>query len=252
DENIGLAIQICEEALGVLTIQEMSLEKATVMTTLGTSYAERAKADPTRAIDLDKAIECYQQALEAQTQVGEPMERATTLSNLGIAYHYRAGSAREAKSEKFEQAIAAYKQALEIIKPEDNPVAWARTLNNLGASHKEQAEEGRPGDLEHAIECYQQALQVFRPEDFPDDCRRTAGDLGKAYFKMRQWPEAVSAYRSALQAAENLYQASLLHISKQAELAITGDLYRLAAYALARTAPPALQDAVAVLQESVV
>ena len=76
---------------------------------------------------------------------------------------------------------------------------------------------------------------MFRPQALPNECRRTARLLGNLYAGENRWQEAVSAYQTALEAVEVLYEDCLTLTGKQEELAATDDLFHRTAYALTRT-----------------
>jgi CHAT domain-containing protein len=134
----------------------------------------------------------------------------------------------------FEQGVAAYREAVDLFAREHDVFDQARVLNNLAAGYKRRSIRLGGEDLERAAAIYSEALALLPMEDFPEDHRRMAGDLGSIHFRLRQWPEAAKCYQQALEAAQSLYQGSLLLASKESELATTRDLYGPAAYALAR------------------
>ena len=85
----------------------------------------------------DKAIECYQKAIEIYPDF------AGAYYNMGIAY-YNKGN--------YEKAIECYQNAIEIY-----PL-YARAYYNMGFAYSDK------GNYEKAIECYQNAIDID-PED---------------------------------------------------------------------------------------
>ena len=177
------------------------------------------------------------------TRQAMPVEWATTMMNLGNAYGDRI---RGDRADNIEHAIRSYEQALEVMTRQAMPVDWAKTVNNLGVAYSDRIRGDRADNIEEAIRSYEQALEVHRPELLPNDCRRTARNLGNLYFEEHRWSEATKPYELAIQAAENLYQASLFRGSREAELAETADLYHNAAYSMACL--DRLEDAVVTLE----
>jgi tetratricopeptide (TPR) repeat protein len=137
-------------------------------------------------------------------------------------------------------------QALEIWTPETAPVESASTLNNLANTYRDRVRGERADNLRQAAQALQRALDVAQPRTLPTECRLFATNLGDLYFDEGQWLAAAQAYKTALQAAETLYRASLLDESRREVLAQGGELHRRAAYALARAG--CLQDAVVTLE----
>jgi len=93
----------------------------------------------------------------------------------------------------------------------------------------------RADNIEQAIEHYNQALKVYTQKDFPHRCRGTAYSLGNLCLEDRRFSEAGRAYSLGMEAAEELYKASISQVSREAELADTRDIYRRAGYVLARS-----------------
>ena len=153
----------------------------------------------------------------------------------------------EDRAQNIEDAIAAYTLALQVRTRENFPQDWAATQNNLANAYKDRIREDRAQNLEKAISAYSQALEVYIPDAHPNNCRGTARLLANLYADQSRWSEAQTTYRTALTAAEILYQAALSKGSQEAELSATHDLYRRAAYAYAQAGD--LQTAVATLEQ---
>ena len=120
------------------------------------------------------------------------------------------------------------------------------TENNLANAYSDRIRGDRAENIEQAIEHYRQALKVYTPEGFPNRCRGTAYRLGNLCLEVQRFSEAGGAYSTGMEAAEELYRASIFQASKEAELAETGDLYRRAGYALANS--NRLQEAAVALE----
>ena len=241
-ENQEKAIQCYEWALEVYTRESYPRQWANVHNDLGTAYNQRLRND--RAENIEYAIHHYIQSLKVRTDQSFPADWATTRNNLANAYCDRVRGNRELN---LERAIRHYNQALRVRTQDTFPYEWAMVNNNLGTAYWERVRGDRWENLEKAICHFETALIVFEPATFPVDARRAARNLGNLFFEQKRWPEAKAPYEKARQAAENLYQASLLRASKETELAETADLYRRTAYVLARAGQP--QEAVLAVEQ---
>ena len=109
------------------------------------------------------------------------------------------------------------------------------TENNLANAYSDRIRGDRAENIEQAIEHYRQALKVYTPEGFPNRCRGTAYSLGNLYLEVQAFLGSGRSLLPGMEAAEELYRASIFQASKEAELAETRDLYRRAGYALANS-----------------
>lgn len=209
---------------------------ARVQTELATLSCMRLEGE--RADNLEQAIGYYQAGLTVYTPETFPLQWAHAHSNLANAYCDRVtGDHRQ----NLRIAIEHYQQALLIRTAATYPREWAETQNNLGTAYAEL------GETRQAQACYENAATIRTVTALPAGARQTYYNLGNLFFQMEHWSEAVTAYQTAIEAAESLYQASLLRGSRESELAETADLYQRAAYALART--DCLQEAILTLEQ---
>ena len=197
-----------------------------------------------RRLNLELGIAAYNASLEVFTREAMPVDWAGVQMNLANAYRNRIQGDR---AQNIENAIAACKASLEGRTREHLPAEWAQSMNSLANAYSDLIRGDRAGNLEQAITAYNAVLEIFKPDLLPNDCRRTARSLGNLYCEQTRWQSAVSAYQTALQAAETLYQSANLLDSQAAELSETADLPRRAAYALARVGD--LQKAVETLEQ---
>ena len=229
-ENIEHAIDAYQQALEVRTRQAMPVEWAQAMMNLVTAYYYRIRGD--EAENIEQAIDAYQQALQVMTRQAMPVEWAQVMMNLATAYSKRI---RGDRAENIEQAIAAYGQALQVMTRQAMPVDWAQTMMNLANAYFIRIRGDRAENIEQAIDAYQQALEVFTPVGLPHHCRGAARSLTNLYFDEGRFEQVAEPYQLAMQAVENLLQASLVRGSKEVELGEIQGLPARAAYALAKT-----------------
>jgi tetratricopeptide (TPR) repeat protein len=138
--NSEIAITGYEIVVTVFTREASPDEWATTQNNLGNAYRNRIQEDladkdrlAVRADNLERAIACYEQALQMYTRQAFPQDWAMTQNNLGNAYRDRIWGNR---ADNLERAIACYKQALEIHTREASPEEWATIQNNLALACK--------------------------------------------------------------------------------------------------------------------
>lgn len=241
-ENQKQAITAFQCALQVRTRQAFPVEWATTQNNIGIAYFESVGDD--KADNLEQARSAFEKALEVYTFDAYPVDWAMTQHNLGNVYIERIGGHKE---DNLEKAIASFKSALKVYNRDAFPIDWAKTQNDLAISYIKRIRGDRSDNIEKAIAAFEFSLKVFSIQDFPQQCRQTATNLGNLHSEQQAWAEAASAYTTALEAGEILYQSAILLDGKAAELAETNNLPRRAAYALARTGD--LQAAVLTLEQ---
>ena len=153
------------------------------------------------------------------------------MMSLAIVYCERV---RGDRAQNLEDAIAAYQQSLQVMTREAMPLEWAGLMNNLASVYAARIRGDRIQNLKNAVAACQQSLTIFKPNLLPNECRQTSRLLATLYDENHLWKDAVAPYKTAMEATEFLYQASLSRSSQEAELLATNDLFRRAAYAQAR------------------
>ncbi|MCP4655193.1 MAG: CHAT domain-containing protein [bacterium] len=228
-ENPEQAIATCRQALEVLSPRDEMGAWTAAMNNLAIACRLRVSGD--RSENLEQAIAIYDRVLDLLTLEAMPVPYASTLLNRGIAHQYRV---RGDYISNQETSIATYKQALGVFSDQIMPVKWARTSLCLASAYATRLRGDTAANRTRAIDAYQQVLQVFHSDRLPAERRRAAMGLGDVYLVEHRWQEAVSAYDLALAVVESPDQATGLRSADPAERAEVADLYRLAAYALAR------------------
>src|SRR5579863_1292040 len=183
-----------------VAFQDEPQEVDRLQNNLGNAYWNLPGGD--RQANLERAIACYEAALQVRTREAFPVQWAMTQNNLGTAYRNLPGGDRQAN---LERAIACYEAALQVYTREAFPVQWAMTQNNLGTAYWNLPGGDRQANLERAIACYEAALQVYTREAFPVQWAMTQNNLGTAYRNLpggdRQanLERAIACYEAALQ-----------------------------------------------------
>lgn len=132
----------------------------------------------------DKAIECFQKALEIIRKQGNEGEIATFLSNIGSVYDSLG---------QHDKAIEHYQQALEIDRKLGREAEVAVRLNNIGSVYDSW------GQYKKAIEYYQQALEINRKTGREADAASFINNIGGVYKSLGLYDKAIKYYQQALE-----------------------------------------------------
>ena len=225
-ENLNLSIRYNQEALEVQTREVAPIKWAETMMELGNAYVKLSIWDGLESSS--KAITCYREALTVADKLGNLELMATIKNNLGkLLTIYDSGNSDNNLREAEEALVQAYQLRLQV----GSSYEQAQTQMNLGNMyHASYVRKFDRKDINLAIQAYQTSLDLFTPELFAFDCLASSFALGSLLLVAEQWPAAADAFRTALSAAENLYQSSLFPESKLAEESQFLDLYQKAAY----------------------
>jgi hypothetical protein len=233
NDNINKAIQSYLLALKAPMKESMPIEWAKTWLNLGIAYGDYQSDH--RAEYLDKAIQACDYSLEILTREEYPILWCIAKVNLSAAYLERSVEYNiNDRAEAIEKSIDASNAALEELTLESAPDTWANAKLNLGTAYRFRLIGNKADNFRNAEKAYLDALKVFNAEIWPDKCRNAARSLGDLLFSNENWEEAIDAYQTAINAAEKLYEESLLRMGKEKELARTSDLCHLAAYAAAQ------------------
>ncbi|MEG3845301.1 tetratricopeptide repeat-containing protein, partial [Microcoleus sp. herbarium14] len=154
-----------------------------------------------KAENIEKAIACYQAALQVLTRAALPLDWAMTQIGLAAAYGQRI---KEDRGENLEKAIAFSEAASEVYTRAAFPQQWAMTQNNLATAYRNRIREDRAENIEKAIAFYEAALLVHTREAFPELWAVTQRNLANAYRdriredKAENIEKAIAFYELAL------------------------------------------------------
>ena len=151
--------------------------------------------------NLERAISCYEAALQVYARDTLPIEWAHTQNHLGTIYTLRIAGDERANREK---ALAYYEAAMQIFTPAAFPVDNAMLQNNLGHTYARRIAGDEQTNREKALAYYEAALQVFTLETFPTEHWKT--QLSRAFIEGQRgnWAGAQAAYVQALEAEDLL------------------------------------------------
>ncbi len=218
-ENLEVAIRYCKAALEVYTPKEYSEEWVNIQGNLGSLYRRRIWADKVDKVDsteisidnlqevlqankadnMEKAIRCYEQALEVCDYRYFQKKWAELQDNLGNAYSERVLGD---PSENLEIAIQCFLDALSVFPRQTQK--WAMAQTNLGLTYRARIRGERTENLKAAIRSLSAASEVFTRRAFPKDYVVTQFNLGVTYKDAHQFPNAFKSFADAIKAIEAL------------------------------------------------
>lgn len=139
--------------------------------------------------ETQRAIECYEQALEISREIGDRRSEGNSLGNLGNAYFFLSDAQR---------AIKYQEQALEIAHEIGDHRGEGRHLGNLGLAY------AYLGETRRAIEYYKQALEIHREIGDRRSVGAHLGNLGEAYTDLGETRQAIEYHKQALEIAREM------------------------------------------------
>jgi CHAT domain-containing protein/tetratricopeptide (TPR) repeat protein len=175
-QSVDLLIQVYEGILGRLRPNEHSVFRAAIQYNVGLAYEKRVCGD--RAENLERAIECYQKALEVYTQQAFPGQWAKAQTDLALAYQSRVQGDRAGN---LERAIELYQKTLEVYTQQAFPEDWAITHNYLALAYDSRVRGDRAENMEFAIGCCQRVLASNARDLFPNVWAATQTGLANVY-----------------------------------------------------------------------
>jgi predicted ATPase/class 3 adenylate cyclase len=162
---------------------------AACQTSLGTAYAQLPTGNRTE--NLQRAIACYEAALQFHTLPEFPAEWAGIQINLGTAYSDLPTGNR---TENLQRAIACFEPVLQIY-PESTR-EWAMVQNNLGTAYMALPVGDRTKNLVKAISCFEASLRIFSRLNLRAQWAGAQLNLGNAYFEFPIGDPGVNLRRS--------------------------------------------------------
>jgi len=177
--NIGnwpRRIELCREALTLVSREEKPELWAKLLDDLATSLAQDTQGD--RARNLERAIRYYRLGLKVRTRQTNPKEWASRMNNLATAYRNRICGE---PADNIETAIQYYQESLDERIHEPGSEKCVITLNSLGNAYMTRIRGERAQNIEKAITYYSQALEVDIRPSLPNDWASLHYNLGDAY-----------------------------------------------------------------------
>ncbi|MFN8495579.1 MAG: tetratricopeptide repeat protein [Caldilineaceae bacterium] len=160
-------INICESGLKAAQALNNREDESLRLNDLGLAYS--------RLGEMDKAIDCYQQAITIAKKTVERDIEGIILGNLATCYSALG---------KYQQAGNCYQQALIIAKDIGDRRGEEKRLTNLGNNNYDL------GQLDKAIDYFQQALIIAKEIQSRVDEGVILGNLGVTYLALQQHEQA--------------------------------------------------------------
>lgn len=165
----------------------------------------------------ERAIQCFNHALEVYNQESTPKEWAVTQYNLGSA-NQALGQLTET-AQPFKIAVDAYTNALMVWTREDSPENWMLTMHQLGNTlyaHGKLLKGNR--QLQKAVVAYKNALAVLDADNYALELTATHNNraavlhhLGESEGNPERLEEAIRSYEKAL--TVSMEQQLPIHLS---------------------------------------
>jgi len=203
-ENLKQAIVCFQDALQIHTRNSVPKQWAMLQYNFGRAYDDLREVGQDYedwAENCEKAIKCYEKALEVYTRQADSLHWGYCHYNLGIAYNERT---QGDPAENQEKAIKHYQDALLVRTSKDYPLDWAVTHTNLGNAYLQSIFGDPKKNIELAMEAYQEALRIYTLDNLPEDWARTQYNLGLAYLNLassnqdKNLQNAIACFQNAL------------------------------------------------------
>ncbi|MDH5257249.1 MAG: tetratricopeptide repeat protein [Gammaproteobacteria bacterium] len=184
-------------------LEKSHIEYAKAQNSLGNILS--ALGQQQRNIDLfNKAIECFNQALEVLSQEDAPIDWAATQSNLGTAL--QALGRQESDSKILSKSIDAYTAALLVYSRKETPEQWATVMFQLGATfHTYGCLLKGNRTFQKSVVAYKNALAELDADNYALELAATHNNrgavlhhLGESEKNPERLAEAIRAYETAL------------------------------------------------------
>ncbi len=176
---------------------------AETQNSLGNIFA--AQGQQQRDVELyEKAIQCFNTALEVFGQETSPLDWAATQYNLATAHQALGRQLESAKLLK--TAIDVYTHALLVWSRKETPEQWSTAMHQLGATfhaHGKLLKGNRT--FQKSVVAYKNALAVLDADHYPfelaaahNNCGAVLHHLGESEENPDRLEEAIRSYETAL------------------------------------------------------
>ena len=200
---LGSAREALEVLLTDVYRDQEPLAWAENQNNLGNILAAQGQQQRDAAL-FEKAIECFNNALEKFNQGKSPFDWAATQYNLGRAM--QALGRQLADSKLLKASIDAYTNALLVWSRKETPNEWASTMHQLGATfhaHGRLLKGNRT--FQKSVVAYKNALAVLDADNHAfelvathNNCGAVLHHLGESEENPSRLEEAIRSYETAL------------------------------------------------------
>ena len=179
------------------------LARAVIQNSLGNILA--AQGQQQRDVELyEKAIQCFNNALEAFSQENSPLDWAATQTNLGTA---RQALGRQLDDSKLlKESIDAYTNALLEWSRKKTPEEWASAMHQLGATFHTYGKLLKGNrTFQKSVVAYKNAIAEFDADNNAfelaathNNCGAVLHNLAESEENPERMEEAIRSYETAL------------------------------------------------------
>ncbi|MBI4751261.1 MAG: tetratricopeptide repeat protein [Acidobacteria bacterium] len=139
--------------------------------------------------NLDRAIDCFQKAIQLSEEMGEPGATAFSLNGLGILYK---------NSGQPQKAIDCHRQSLRIREELNDQIGISTTLHNLGTTYS------MTGDFAQSLEYHLKALKLNEASGDQPRIAASLQAIGIVYGELDEGKKALDYLGRALTIFEQL------------------------------------------------
>jgi CHAT domain-containing protein/tetratricopeptide (TPR) repeat protein len=242
-DNLREAAGACERALSHRSLERNAVDWAYSQLNLGDALDQLERTQGERGVS-DRAKAPYGAVVRAVDAIPEKWLVGLAYQGVGRLYLRAAQptvedivdgaeAGRQRPDEVDAQALIVardqFERACAYLEDAPQQIYRGRALADLAETSTLQE------DLTAAIDAGRQALVILRPTNAPRVCLGVAGRLGTQLAVAGRWEEASAVFRDAVAAADVTFYAQLERASSDEEQRRAGNVYRWAAYAIART-----------------
>ncbi len=253
-DNLREAVEACERALTHRSLDRNSVDWAYSQLNLGDALDQLQLAGGDHGVS-DHVQAPYEAVARAAEAIPEKWLVGLAYQGLGRLYlraaqtpveemANAAESGEELPAELDPQVLSVARKHLEAacaqLENAPQQIYYGRALADLAEVLTLQ------DDVVAAMDAGRRAFAVLRPTNAPRPCLAVAGRLGTQLATAGRWDEAAAVLRDAVAAADIAFYAQLEPTSSDQEQRSAGNVYRWAAYAIARTGDA--EDAALVLE----
>jgi tetratricopeptide (TPR) repeat protein len=172
------AVELYERALGVAPA-EAALLKARISARMGTALQSIPHSGADDDVDhLERALRCFQSAIEVLQHHGKPEEVAEAELNQGLVQQALTGLGRG----RITDAISAYQRSLRTFTREAYPQEYSVLHNNLAIAYLSMPVSDERSRMREAlaVQSFEEVLKVINLIDHPSEYAMINNNLGNA------------------------------------------------------------------------
>jgi len=210
-EQLDIAVEYIEEAIGIYKELGLKAEVATSMNNASNRYSNLAGLEQTkeaRKEKLDIAVEYIEEAIGIYKELDLKADVAMSMNNASNCYSDLAGleEMKETRKEKLDIAVEYIEEAIEIYKGLGLKAEVATSMNNasncyLDLAVLEETKETRKEKLEIAVEYIEEAIGIRRELGLKADVAMSMNNASNCYLDLAVLEETKETRKEKLDIA---------------------------------------------------